>query len=51
MENSMTLHFNKLQFLLPKDVLCKVWLKLTINTGEEDFFVVVNAFSLSFALL
>ena len=32
----MALYLNKLEFPLPKDALCQVWLKLARGSGEED---------------
>ena len=36
LEKGRTLHLRKLKSPLPNDALCKVWLKLTGGSGEED---------------
>ena len=36
LEKGKALHLNKLEFPLPKDALCQVWLKLAQWSGEED---------------
>ena len=46
MEKGMVLHLNKLEFPLPKDALCQVWLKLAKWFRRRRFFNFVNVFSL-----
>ena len=42
----MALNFYKFEFLLPKDALCKVWLKLALWFWRKRFLNFVNIFSL-----
>ena len=46
LEKDGTLHFNKIESSLPKDALCKVWLKLTQWFLRRRFSYFVNVFSL-----
>ena len=45
-EKGGALHLNKLDFPLPKDVLCQVWLKLARWFWRRRFLNLVNVFSL-----
>ena len=46
LEKGGVLLLNKLEFPSPKDVLCQVWLNWLSGSGEEDFLIFVNVFSL-----
>ena len=45
-ENSIVLHLNKLEFPLPKDAICQVWLKLAEWFWRRRFLIFMNASSL-----
>ena len=45
LEKGGALHLNKLEFPLPKDALCQVWLKLDQWFWRRRFFNLVNVFS------
>ena len=46
LEKGEALHLNKLEFPLPKDALCQVWLKLVQWLWTRRFLNLVNVFSL-----
>ena len=44
LEKAMTFHLTKLEYLLPKDILCEIWLKLVQKFSRKDFKILSMCF-------